>query len=82
MGGYMFNTRIPLYGLMILISLILNIIVIIKTYDKTKFTKEEIIGAITYEIMGIILGAKLLAFLENYQNHIKHFNRIICSKSH
>ena len=29
-----------------------------------KVTKEEIIGAITYEIMGIILGAKLLAFLE------------------
>ncbi len=70
----MFNTRIPLYGLMILISLILNIIVIAKTYDKAKFTKEEMIGAITYEIVGIILGAKLLAFIENYQMHNGEFN--------
>lgn len=74
MGVYMFNTRIPLYGLMILLSLILNIIITAKTYDKTKFTKEEIIGAITYEIMGIILGAKLLAFLENYQKYQGEFD--------
>ena len=70
----MFNTRIPLYGLMILISLILNIIIIAKAYDKTKFTKEEIIGAITYEIVGIILGAKLLAFIENYQIYNGEFD--------
>lgn len=70
----MFNTRIPLYGIMILMALILNVIVVAKTYDKTKFTKEEIIGAIIYEIIGIILGAKVLAFLENYQAYNGQFD--------
>ena len=69
----MFDTKIPLYGLMILMSLILNIVVIVKTYDNTKFTKEEIIGAITYEIVGIILGAKMLAFIENYHIYKDEF---------
>lgn len=69
----MFDTKIPLYGLMILMSLILNIIVIVKTYDNTKFTKEEIIGAMTYEIVGIILGAKMLAFIENYHIYKDEF---------
>ena len=70
----MFNTRIPLYGLMILMALVLNIIVVTKTYNKTKFTKEEIIGAITYEIVGIIMGAKIMAFLENYQIYKNEVN--------
>ena len=62
----MVNTSIPLYGIMILLSLLLNALIIIFTYNKKIFSKSEIFGAIIYENIGIIVGAKTLAYIENY----------------
>lgn len=62
----MFNINIPFYGIMILFSLLINIIVVMFIYKKYNFTRDEIIGALVYENMGIILGAKLLTYIENY----------------
>ena len=65
----MFNTNIPIYGILIVLSLLINIIIVLKTYNKKHYTIIEIIGALTYENMGIILGAKLLTYLNNYSIH-------------
>ena len=63
----MFNTNIPIYGVMILLALVSNVIIVLLIYKKYSFTKEEIIGAIVYENIGIILGAKIFSFIENYK---------------
>lgn len=67
----MFDTRIPFYGIMILLALLANIIVVISLYKKFKFSRDEIIGALVYENIGIIFGAKLLTFLQDYQQYGK-----------
>ncbi len=67
----MFNTRIPLYSLMILLSFLANVIVVLFLYKKFKFTTDEIIGALVYENIGIIVGAKVLTFIQNYQQYGK-----------
>lgn len=36
------------------------------TYKKFRFSKDEIIGALVYENIGIIFGAKLLTYIQNY----------------
>lgn len=61
----MFDTRFNFYGTMIIFSLVANIIIVLLTYKKYNFTRDEIIGAIVYENLGIILGAKFLTFLEH-----------------
>ncbi|NLC48287.1 MAG: prolipoprotein diacylglyceryl transferase [Tenericutes bacterium] len=65
----MFNTKIPLYSIMILLSLVANIIVVIYVSKKFSFTKEEIIGALIYENIGIIAGAKILTYIQNYHQY-------------
>lgn len=65
----MFNTKIPLYGVMIILSLLSNVIVIIFTYNKKTFTKNELIGALVYENIGIIFGAKIFSYLEHINKY-------------
>ena len=65
----MFDTKIPLYSIMILLSLIVNVIIVLLIYKKTKFTKDEVIGALVYENIGIIVGAKLFSYIHNYQQY-------------
>ena len=63
----MFNTNIPLYSIMILLALLTNVIVVMLLYKKFEFSKDQIIGALVYENIGIIVGAKLLTFIQDYQ---------------
>ena len=67
----MINTKLPIYGIMILLSLFANVIIIIMIYKKFNFSKDEIIGALVYENIGIILGAKLLTYVQNYSTYGK-----------
>jgi len=63
----MFDTKIPLYGIAILLSLSANIIVVVLLYKKFKFTRDQITGALVYENVGIISGAKILTFIQDYR---------------
>ena len=65
----MFNLKLPFYGIMILFSLLLNIVIVISIYKKYDFSKDEIIGALVYENIGIIFGAKLLTYIQNYKEY-------------
>ena len=65
----MINIKLPLYGIMILLSLLVNIIIVIVIYKKFNFSKDEIIGALVYENIGIIFGAKLLTYIQNYSTY-------------
>lgn len=67
----MINTKISLYSMMIILSLIANIITILIIYKKNNFTRDEIIGALVYENIGIIFGAKLLTYI----NHFKEYGK-------
>lgn len=62
----MINTTIPLYGIMINLSILSNFVVILLIYDKNKFSKTDILIAFIYEIIGILVGAKILNIIENY----------------
>jgi len=65
----MFDTELPLYGLFILLSLLANIIVVMLLYRNFKFSRDEIIGALVYENLGIIGGAKILTYLQDSHQH-------------
>ena len=64
----MINTQIPLYGIMILLSFIANILVVAYISGKYDFSKTEILCLLLYENTGMIIGAKVLTFFENYQD--------------
>ena len=63
----MYDFRIPIYSVMILLALVANIVVVALISKKYSFTKEEIICLLLYENVGIIGGAKILTFLQNYK---------------
>lgn len=65
----MINTKIPIYGISILTALFLNIIILIKLLRKTNLKPEEILGIIIYENIGIILGAKLFSYIQNFRQY-------------
>ena len=65
----MFNTAISLYGIMILLSLAANIVVVMLIYKKYTIPKNEIIGALVYENIGIIFGAIIFSFFANFHLH-------------
>ncbi|MGN1378828.1 MAG: prolipoprotein diacylglyceryl transferase family protein [Bacilli bacterium] len=76
----MLNTKLPIYGIMILLSLLSNIVIIIIIYKKYNFTKDEIVGALVYENLGIIFGAKIFTYIQNYNVYDK-FNFFTLSLS-
>ena len=63
----MFDTKIPLYGIMLLISLIANIIISTKLLKKMKYDNVIILCLLLYENIGIIFGSKILTYIENYK---------------
>lgn len=64
----MFDLIIPFYSIMILLSLVANLVVVSFISRKYSFTKKEIICLLLYENVGIIGGAKILTFLQNYKD--------------
>ena len=54
---------------MILLSLFVNVVVVMIIYKKYNFTRDEIIGALVYENVGIIFGAKILTYIINYSKY-------------
>ncbi len=67
----MINTKFSLYPTMILLSLLGNIIIVFIIHKKNNFTREEITGALIYENIGIIFGAKLLTYIQDYKTYGK-----------
>lgn len=65
----MINTNMPVYDLCILLSLILNAFVITIIAKKFNYTKLQIFILLLYESVGIILGGKLLSFIETYPSY-------------
>ena len=72
----MFDTKIPVYSLAIFLSLISNLIVVYFLSKKYKYAKNEIIGLLLYENVGIIGGAKILSYLQNYSRYNGEFKFI------
>lgn len=70
----MFKTRIPLYGIFIIISIISGLFVIFFNIKKLKYKKEEIIGLFIYIILGALLGGKYFTFFTNYKIYNGEFN--------
>ena len=70
----MFNTNIPLYLVAILFALIINIIIVFLIARKYSYSITEIICLLLYENVGIIGGAKILTFIQNYQELKGEFN--------
>ena len=64
----MINSKISIYGLMIVLSIISNIIVVYVTYDSKEYRKEEIIGALVYENIGLIIGGIMPSLIQGYIN--------------
>lgn len=58
--------KIPFYSIMLLLSLLSNVFVVYYIAKKIGFKKSEIISLLLYENVGIILGAKLFTFFQNY----------------
>ena len=70
----MFDTKIPIYSLTIFLALISNLIVVYFLSKKYKYTRNEIIGLLLYENVGIIGGAKILSYIQNYSQYNGKFN--------
>ena len=68
----MFNTKIPLYGIFIIISILSGLWVVYKNAKQLNLRTEEITGLLLYIGLGSIFGAKYFTFLIN----IKKFNGI------
>lgn len=68
----MFNTKIPLYGIFIIIAILSGLLVVFKNAKHLNLKTEEIIGLLVYIGLGAIFGAKYFTFLTNP----KRFNGI------
>lgn len=74
----MFNTKIPLYGIFIIIAISSGLLVIYKNAKHLNLKKEEIMGLLFYIGLGAIFGAKYFTFLTNPKkfNGIFDFTKI------
>jgi len=70
----MFNISFPIFGMMLLLALAVNIIVVALISRKYNFSKDEIVCLLLYENFGIIYGAKILTFINNYSKLEGNFN--------
>lgn len=70
----MFNTKIPLYGILIVIALISGLVVIYINAKNLKYKNEEIISLLAYIILGAVLGAKYYTFFANFNKYYGIFN--------
>lgn len=65
----MFNTKIPLYGIFIIISIFSGLLVVYKNAKHFNLRTEEIIGLLLYIGLGSIFGAKYFTFLVNIKKY-------------
>ncbi|MDD6879523.1 MAG: prolipoprotein diacylglyceryl transferase [bacterium] len=74
----MFNTKIPLYAICIIIAILSGLFFIYNNVKILKFKKEEIIGLLIYIGLGTIFGAKYFTFITNSKefNGIFEFSKI------
>ena len=74
----MINTKIPLYGLFVVIGILSGLYIIYKNIKTLNYKKEENYGLILYILLGTLFGAKYFTLLTNfnkYKNNID-FNKI------
>lgn len=60
--------NIPIYSIFIIISLLINCVVIFLLGKKQKIDKNIILCSVVYEIIGIIIGAKILNLIQVKEN--------------
>ena len=71
----MVKTKISLYSVCIILSLVVGLIVIIKNLKRSKLKKEESLGLLVYIVLGTLYGAKLFTILTNLDKGIISFNK-------
>ena len=77
----MFNTKISLYGIVMILSIIIGLIVVYIYAKKEKFTKEELMVFIIFIGLGTIYGAKYYTFFTNPNKYNGHFDFIRVGQS-
>lgn len=60
--------NIPIYSIFIIMSLVINCIIIFLLGNKQKTDKNIILCSLVYEIIGIIVGAKILNLIQIKEN--------------
>lgn len=70
----MFNVKISLYGIFIIISILSGMFIVYKNSRNLDFKSEEIFGLLIYIVVGIIFGAKYFTFFTNLNNFKDNFN--------
>ena len=70
----MFNTKIPLYGIMLLISISTGLFLIYKSLKKSKYKKDQIMALMLYMFLGIVFGAKYFTYFTNFSRYKSNFN--------
>lgn len=74
----MINTKIPLYGILVVSGILSGLYIIYKNIKTLNYKKEENYGLILYILLGTLFGAKYFTLLTNfnkYKNNID-FNKI------
>ena len=66
----MFNTKISLYGISILVAITCGVYVTYKNSKTINLKKEELIGLLIYIVVGCIFGAKYFTLLTNPSKYI------------
>ena len=72
----MFDIKIPIYSITIILALISNLPVAYYLLKKYNYPKNEIIGLLLYENVGIIGGAKIFSYIQNYSKYNGNFDFI------
>jgi phosphatidylglycerol:prolipoprotein diacylglycerol transferase len=70
----MINTSINLYGSMLLLAIISNVVVIIILSKKYSFSKMEVVSMLIYENIGIVTGGKIFTYITNYKEYNGQFD--------
>lgn len=70
----MFNTKLPLYLIFIIFSIICGLLVVYKNSKNLGFKKEEKIGLLAYVVLGSIFGGKYFSFFTDYKKYNGIFN--------
>lgn len=74
----MINTKIPLYGILVVTGILSGLYIMYKNVKTLNYKKEENYGLILYILLGTLFGAKYFTLLTNfnkYKNNID-FNKI------
>ncbi|MDO4376246.1 MAG: prolipoprotein diacylglyceryl transferase [bacterium] len=74
----MINTKIPLYGLLVITGILSGLYIIYKNVKTLNYKKEENYGLILYILLGTLFGAKYFTLLTNFNKYKDNidFNKI------